>query len=65
MFKGFIMIIILNFKAAGGYLIRDNRNYTEFIALKKNAKMPYFQGFSGISKNQGIGNYAELNNYTF
>lgn len=45
-------------------LIRDNHNYTEFIALKKNAKTPYFQGFPSVSKNQEMKNYTELNNYT-
>ena len=57
--------IVLNFNRNQAVIIRCNRNYTEFIALKRNAKMPYFQGFSGIGENQGIENYTELYIYTF
>lgn len=58
------LINILNFNRDQVLIIRCNRNYTEFIALKRTPEMPYFQGFSGISENQGMENYTELNNYT-
>ncbi len=57
------LIIVLNFKRDRVLIIRCNRNYTEFSQLKRMAVSLYFQGFSGISENQGIGNYTELNNY--
>lgn len=58
------LIIILKFKRDQAVIIRCNRNYTEFSQLKRMAEMPYFQGFSGISENQAIENYTELNIYT-
>ncbi len=57
------LIIVLNFKRDRVLIIRCNRNYTEFSQLKRMAVSRYFQGVSGISENQGIGNYTELNNY--
>ena len=57
--------IVLNFNRDQVLIIRCNRNYTEFIALKSSAASLYFQGFSGIGENQGMENYAELYNYTF
>lgn len=59
------LIIVLNFSRDQVLKIRYNRNYTEFITLKRMAEMPYFQGFSGISENQGMKNYTESHNYTF
>ena len=56
--------IVLNFSRDQVHITRQNNNYTEFIALKRTPKTPYLQGFSGISDNQGIGNYTELHNYT-
>jgi len=57
--------IVINFNRNQAVIIRCNRNYTEFSQLKRTAKMPYFQGFSGIGENQGMENYTELHNYTF
>ena len=57
--------IVLNFNRDQVLVIRCNRNYTEFNQLKRMAASLYFQGFSGISENQGIENYTELYNYTF
>ena len=56
--------IVINFNRCQVLIIRCNRNYTEFIALKRTAKTPYFQGFVGIGENQGMDNYTELHIYT-
>lgn len=58
------LIIVINFKRDQVLTIRCNRNYTEFIALKRMAAILYFQGFAGISENQVLENYTELYIYS-
>lgn len=56
--------IVINFGRDRVLIIRCNRNYTEFITLKRTAKSLYFQGFWGIGENQGMENYTELHIYS-